>query len=230
MHISVVEVRHAITVLRLQSPAPPEWAAGGAVAGALLSWGGRRRPRLVRWLLIACAGVGFLVAPPLGWAGFALSPAAWAARWRRRAMVWLLAWVPALAAWWWAHPASAPRAGESEMAAGIAGAIVLVSALGFWSARHLRIAGTPPRDIQRFATPEQAREVLGAWHNCCAVCGARGDAPGVQLEMDHIVPHALGGPTTIANLQPLCGPCNRAKGKLSMHEFTKTAYWRQLAG
>lgn len=41
----------------------------------------------------------------------------------------------------------------------------------------------------------------------CLMCGRTDD-----LQMDHIVPWSRGGETTVDNLQPLCGPCNRAKG------------------
>lgn len=35
---------------------------------------------------------------------------------------------------------------------------------------------------------------------------------GTLLQTDHIKPYNKGGPTTLANLQLLCGPHNRAKG------------------
>ena len=37
----------------------------------------------------------------------------------------------------------------------------------------------------------------------CAECGSH---------FDHVIPVALGGATTIENLQLLCGDCNREKG------------------
>jgi hypothetical protein len=41
----------------------------------------------------------------------------------------------------------------------------------------------------------------------CRHCGTDED-----LQADHIHPEVLGGPTELANLQTLCGPCNLRKG------------------
>ena len=41
----------------------------------------------------------------------------------------------------------------------------------------------------------------------CAECGSKFD-----LQYDHVIPVALGGATTVDNLQLLCGECNRLKG------------------
>lgn len=41
----------------------------------------------------------------------------------------------------------------------------------------------------------------------CGKAGTRG-----ELEVDHIVPHSLGGPDAFYNLQTLCRQCNRRKG------------------
>jgi len=41
----------------------------------------------------------------------------------------------------------------------------------------------------------------------CAHCGHDFD-----LQYDHVIPHSLGGASTEANLQLLCGDCNREKG------------------
>jgi len=41
----------------------------------------------------------------------------------------------------------------------------------------------------------------------CVDCGGSFD-----LQYDHVIPFSLGGATTVANLQLLCGDCNRRKG------------------
>jgi hypothetical protein len=47
----------------------------------------------------------------------------------------------------------------------------------------------------------------------CRACGASPAKEGATtLEIDHIVPAAQGGPTTLDNLQTLCAACNRGKG------------------
>ena len=48
----------------------------------------------------------------------------------------------------------------------------------------------------------------------CAHCEAHG-----RLEIDHIMPVARGGRNDPANLQLLCLPCNRSKGKKTMDEW-----------
>lgn len=42
----------------------------------------------------------------------------------------------------------------------------------------------------------------------CRQCGGTFD-----LQYDHVTPVAYGGPTTVENLQLLCGTCNQRKGK-----------------
>jgi 5-methylcytosine-specific restriction endonuclease McrA len=41
----------------------------------------------------------------------------------------------------------------------------------------------------------------------CRACNSN-----VELQFDHVIPVAYGGATSAANLQILCGPCNRRKG------------------
>lgn len=41
----------------------------------------------------------------------------------------------------------------------------------------------------------------------CRQCGST-----AQLHFDHVIPISRGGANTVANIQLLCGACNRAKG------------------
>ena len=49
-------------------------------------------------------------------------------------------------------------------------------------------------------------QVLERDEGACLACGSADD-----LELDHVVPVVLGGPTTLQNLQTLCASCNRRK-------------------
>jgi 5-methylcytosine-specific restriction endonuclease McrA len=63
-------------------------------------------------------------------------------------------------------------------------------------------------DRRREPIPREVRRVV--WERDggrCVQCGA-----GFDLQYDHMIPHAMGGAATEANLQLLCGDCNRAKG------------------
>lgn len=64
--------------------------------------------------------------------------------------------------------------------------------------------------------PETRAEVLAA--GCCAFCGATR-----ELTVDHIIPSSKGGGSHRANLQCLCGPCNRWKSDslMSVEQFAQ---------
>jgi hypothetical protein len=48
---------------------------------------------------------------------------------------------------------------------------------------------------------------------CCVACGrSPATAPGLVLEIDHVIPWSNGGETIEENLQTLCFDCNRGKG------------------
>jgi 5-methylcytosine-specific restriction endonuclease McrA len=53
---------------------------------------------------------------------------------------------------------------------------------------------------------EYARVVIERDGRHCVQCGVT-----EHLQFDHIMPVALGGATSVENLQILCGDCNRAK-------------------
>jgi hypothetical protein len=62
--------------------------------------------------------------------------------------------------------------------------------------------------VEREAVPEWMRTaVLKRDGGKCLHCGT-----DQELQMDHVFPWSRGGATTFANLQTLCGPCNRLKG------------------
>jgi len=65
-----------------------------------------------------------------------------------------------------------------------------------------------PERVRREAVPRELRRaVFERDGGCCVECGARFD-----LQYDHVIPLALGGATTLANLQILCEGCNGRKG------------------
>jgi len=69
--------------------------------------------------------------------------------------------------------------------------------------------GQAPRERGRRETipREVRRAVFERDGGKCAQCGSKFD-----LQYDHVLPVALGGATTVGNLQLLCGDCNRGKG------------------
>ena len=54
-------------------------------------------------------------------------------------------------------------------------------------------------------------QVLGDAGGRCGYCRTSEEITGAELEMDHLVPEALGGPTTRENLWAACRQCNGAK-------------------
>lgn len=68
------------------------------------------------------------------------------------------------------------------------------------------------RDPQRWFTRQQRREILArAGNRCEATYLGRRCRRTTELQADHVVPWAAGGPTTIDNGQALCRDCNREK-------------------
>lgn len=62
-------------------------------------------------------------------------------------------------------------------------------------------------------TTELRKSVLEKYNYTCCKCGnSIYKEPNLLLEVDHIVPVAKGGKTTLSNLQVLCWKCNRTKG------------------
>lgn len=77
-----------------------------------------------------------------------------------------------------------------------------------WARASLAAGGTPPG--RRGPLPlELRRAVFARDGGKCRVCGSTFD-----IQYDHIIPVSRGGPTTLENLQLLCGDCNRHKANL----------------
>lgn len=70
------------------------------------------------------------------------------------------------------------------------------------------VAAKAPAAAQRQWIPREVRRAV--WERdggCCTLCGS-----AFELQYDHVIPVALGGTSDAANLQILCGDCNRRKG------------------
>jgi hypothetical protein len=71
------------------------------------------------------------------------------------------------------------------------------------SSEQSRLQGIRPPYKSSYWTEKQRRD----WRDTkCARCGST-----ERLELDHIIPRFMGGPTTRENSQTLCRPCNRSK-------------------
>lgn len=73
------------------------------------------------------------------------------------------------------------------------------------------------RAIRLGAARAKGMHTEAIWLSFIAAFGCRCVMCGIQMELhevqkDHIVPIYQGGSDGIENLQPLCGPCNAAKG------------------
>lgn len=69
-----------------------------------------------------------------------------------------------------------------------------------------------PSETREDIPPALRYQVLLRDKSTCQKCGRK--APNVELEVDHKLPWAWGGPTTIENLHTLCMECNRGKSNL----------------
>jgi len=74
--------------------------------------------------------------------------------------------------------------------------------------KSLAAKGNSLENQKRSAIPQLVKELV--WkrdEGRCCYC-----ASNDELQLDHIIPVALGGSNDEANIQVLCGPCNRQKG------------------
>lgn len=74
-------------------------------------------------------------------------------------------------------------------------------------AHMLLKAETSPRSHRGPISREMQRAVFERDGGACVACGGT-----FSIQYDHIIPVAMGGATTIENLQVLCSYCNQAKG------------------
>lgn len=74
-------------------------------------------------------------------------------------------------------------------------------------AKTIAAQGQLPVPAQRHTIPDDIKQLV--WNRdrgACQACAAK-----TELQYDHIIPISHGGGSTEANLQILCGPCNRRK-------------------
>jgi hypothetical protein len=57
----------------------------------------------------------------------------------------------------------------------------------------------------------------------CPVC-RNNTIDKLGFEAGHVVPESTGGTTTLNNLRPICGECNKSMGALNMQEYTLRYY------
>jgi hypothetical protein len=84
-------------------------------------------------------------------------------------------------------------------------------------AKGVRALTLPNDSTRRRSTGKRLRfEVFKRDYFTCRYCGAQ--PPDVVLVVDHVIPVALGGPSTLDNLITACEPCNQGKAARSLGE------------
>jgi 5-methylcytosine-specific restriction endonuclease McrA len=63
----------------------------------------------------------------------------------------------------------------------------------------------------------QRRNVWHRWGKRCYWCGC--PLNDTEFTIDHVIPRAEGGGSTIDNMVPSCRKCNLRKGRMSGYEF-----------
>ncbi len=65
--------------------------------------------------------------------------------------------------------------------------------------------------MSHYVPVDLRRQVREQFKNCCAYCGTAESLTVAIFEVEHIVPRAKGGETTLTNLCLACPSCNRYK-------------------
>jgi 5-methylcytosine-specific restriction endonuclease McrA len=74
-------------------------------------------------------------------------------------------------------------------------------------AQQTVVAAHQPNTSRRKTIPDDVKQLVWLRDGArCTHCGST-----TELQFDHVIPVALGGSDDPANLQILCGPCNRRK-------------------
>ncbi|MBA3746369.1 MAG: HNH endonuclease [Solirubrobacterales bacterium] len=101
----------------------------------------------------------------------------------------------------------ASRSGNLGLAlADLASIVAVDSSLCDASEMHERLS-RPVGNVRGALPLDLRRVVYDRYGGVCAQCSSAFD-----LQYDHIIPVAMGGATSLENLQLLCGACNRRKG------------------
>jgi hypothetical protein len=66
------------------------------------------------------------------------------------------------------------------------------------------------KEYTRSVSPKVRADILQKHGYRCVLCGV--DLRELEVHIDHIKAFSKGGTSQVTNLQPLCGPCNLAKG------------------
>ena len=85
----------------------------------------------------------------------------------------------------------------------------------------------PPADAASAGVPAEVRRAV--WERDQARCQWRMDGGGIcgsthRLELDHVLPRAKGGPSTLANLRILCERHNKLAARLAFGEAWMARY------
>lgn len=107
------------------------------------------------------------------------------------------------------HHIGEPWQSELEAAIGQRDASTTAKDRSRWNARIRSIRMAAARSKGKH-TEALWLSLVAAFKCRCVMCGSHMELH--EIQKDHIVPIYQGGSDGIENLQPLCGPCNAAKG------------------